>query len=149
MSEWISTRITLGWQYAEAMPVGAAVRHGPRAAVAMGDDPAIDICDRAGDQPPWTSCTDAVIKPESVRQSKSVWCSKDRVKSWNDLMLRDVEPTASTNCDNPIDELVALGKKLGATGTPTWLLANGEKYQGASPMNTLLPLLVATAQRAK
>jgi thiol:disulfide interchange protein DsbC len=34
----------------------------------------------------------AVIKPESVRQAKSVWCSKDRVKAWNDLMFRRIEP---------------------------------------------------------
>jgi hypothetical protein len=25
------------------------------------------------------------VKPESVRQGKAVWCSRDRVKAWNDL----------------------------------------------------------------
>ena len=88
-----------------------------------------------------------VIKPESVRQTKSVWCSKDRVKAWNDLMLKRMEPTAPTDCDNPIEELVALGKRLGATSTPTWFLTNGEKYIGALPMSQLMPLLDATARR--
>ena len=88
-----------------------------------------------------------VVKPESVRQTKSVWCSKDRGKAWNDLMLKDIEPTAPTGCDNPIEELVALGKKLGATGTPTWFLPNGEKHQGSLPMSTVVPLLDATARR--
>ena len=91
----------------------------------------------------------AVIKPDSVRQTKSVWCSKDRVRAWNDLMLKDIEPSAPTKCDNPIDELVALGRKLGATSTPTWFLRNGEKHQGALSINALLPLLDAASERAK
>ena len=91
---------------------------------------------------PW-----AVIKPESVHQAKSVWCSKDRVKAWNDLMLKRVEPTAPTDCENPIEELVALGRRLGATSTPSWFLPNGEKYVGAQPMSTVVPLLDATAPR--
>lgn len=85
-----------------------------------------------------------VIKVESVRQTKSVWCSKDRAKAWNDLMLKRTEPTAPTDCENPIDELVALGKRLGATSTPTWFLPNGEKYLGAQPMSVVVPLLDAT-----
>ena len=88
-----------------------------------------------------------VIKPESVRQTKAVWCSKDRVKAWNDLMLKRVEPMAPTDCDNPIDKLVALGKQLGATSTPTWFLPNGERYLGALPMSQVVPLLDATAKR--
>jgi len=88
-----------------------------------------------------------VIKPESVRQAKSVWCSNDRAKTWNDLMFKRVEPTAPTDCENPIDELVALGKQLGATSTPTWFLPNGEKYLGAQPMSVVVPLLDATARR--
>lgn len=88
-----------------------------------------------------------VVKEESVRQTKSVWCSKDRAKAWNDLMLKRVESTAPTDCENPIDELVALGKRLGATSTPTWFLPNGEKYVGAQPMSVVVPLLDATARR--
>lgn len=88
-----------------------------------------------------------VIREESVRQTKSVWCSKDRAKAWNDLMLKRVEPMAPTDCDNPIDELVALGKRLGARSTPTWFLPNGEMYSGAQPMRVVVPLLDATARR--
>ena len=87
-----------------------------------------------------------VIKPESVRQTKSVWCSKDRAKAWNDLMLRNIEPTVPTDCENPIEQLIALGKRLGATSTPTWFLPNGDKYFGAQPMNKVVPLLDATAK---
>jgi len=88
-----------------------------------------------------------VIKPESVRQTKAVWCSRDRVKAWNDLMLKGIEPTASPDCTTPIEELVALGRRLGANSTPTWFLPNGEKRSGALAMNDLVPLLDATARR--
>lgn len=89
----------------------------------------------------------AVIKPESVRQTKSVWCSRDRAKTWNDLMLRNIEPTAPTDCENPIEELIALGKRLGGTSTPTWFLPDGEKRFGAMPMSKLVPLLDETAKQ--
>lgn len=72
-----------------------------------------------------------VIRPESVALTKSVWCSQDRGKAWNDLMLRDVEPSATGDCDTPVERLVALGRKLGASSTPTWFLENGERGQGA------------------
>jgi thiol:disulfide interchange protein DsbC len=89
----------------------------------------------------------AVVKPESIPQTKSVWCSKDRAKAWNDLMLRNIEPAAPTDCENPIEELVALGRRLGANSTPTWYLPNGEKYTGALSMKVVVPLLDATARR--
>ena len=85
---------------------------------------------------PW-----AVVKPESVRQAKAVWCSKDRVKAWNDLMFRRIEPQAPTDCDNPIDQLITYGNKLGANSTPTWFLETGERYSGAMPLEKVTELL--------
>jgi thiol:disulfide interchange protein DsbC len=76
----------------------------------------------------------AVLGPKSVQQTKAVWCSKDRAKAWTDLMQRRVEPTAAPDCDTPIEELIALGRRLGANSTPTWFLENGERYSGALPL---------------
>jgi thiol:disulfide interchange protein DsbC len=76
----------------------------------------------------------AVLGPKSVHQAKAVWCSKDRAKAWNDLMQHRIEPTAAPDCDTPIEELVALGRRLGANSTPTWFLENGERYSGALPL---------------
>lgn len=86
-----------------------------------------------------------VIKPESVVQTKSVWCSKDRSKAWNDLMLRDIQPTAKPDCDTPVEKLVTLGRKLGASSTPTWFLENGERYSGALPLEEVARLLDAAS----
>jgi thiol:disulfide interchange protein DsbC len=85
---------------------------------------------------PW-----AVVKPESVRQAKAVWCSKDRVKAWNDLMFRRIEPQASTECDNPIEQIIEFGRKLGANSTPTWFVETGERYSGAMPLDQVRKLL--------
>ena len=87
----------------------------------------------------------AVIKPESVRQAKAVWCSKDRVKAWNDLMFRRIEPQAPTDCENPSEKLIELGGRLGATSTPTWFTETGERYSGAMPLDQVRALLDAAS----
>jgi thiol:disulfide interchange protein DsbC len=86
-----------------------------------------------------------VIRPESVRQTKAVWCSRDRVAAWTELMLWRIEPEAKPDCANPIEQLVALGRKLGARMTPTWFLPDGVRRSGAMRMADLVPLLEATA----
>ena len=85
---------------------------------------------------PW-----AVVKPDSVRLAKAAWCSPDRVKAWNDLMFHRVEPKASPDCENPVDELIAYGRRLGANSTPTWFLETGERYSGALPLDEVRRLL--------
>lgn len=87
----------------------------------------------------------AVIKPESVRQAKAVWCSKDRVKAWNDLMFRRIEPQAPADCENPIEKLIELGGRLGANSTPTWFTETGERYAGAMPLDQVRALLDAAS----
>jgi len=76
----------------------------------------------------------AIIRPESVGQAKAVWCSKDRVKAWNDLMFRRIEPQAAPDCDTPVEKLVQFGRSIGAGATPTWFLESGERFSGALPL---------------
>jgi thiol:disulfide interchange protein DsbC len=86
-----------------------------------------------------------VIRPESVALTKSVWCSRDRAKAWNDLMLRDIEPTAAPDCGTPVEKLVALGRKLGANSTPTWFVESGERFSGAIPLEDTRRILDAAS----
>ncbi|OGA16540.1 MAG: hypothetical protein A3I63_11690 [Betaproteobacteria bacterium RIFCSPLOWO2_02_FULL_66_14] len=87
----------------------------------------------------------AIIKPESVHQAKAVWCSKDRVKAWNDLIFRRIEPKAPIDCANPVEDLIAFGRGIGARSTPTWFLENGERYSGAMPFERVRALLDAAS----
>ena len=82
-----------------------------------------------------------VISPKSVGQTKAVWCSKDRAKAWNDLMLKRIEPQAAPDCDNPIDKIVEAGRRLGASATPTWFIETGERYSGALPLEQIAQVL--------
>lgn len=85
------------------------------------------------------------LKRESVRQTKAVWCSPDRLRAWNDLMLKRTVPAAEPDCENPIDALLALGRRLGANATPTWFLPDGKRYVGAMRMEDVIPLLNAAS----
>jgi thiol:disulfide interchange protein DsbC len=87
----------------------------------------------------------AVISPKSVHQAKAVWCSKDRAKAWNDLMFRRIEAQAAPGCDTPIEELIQLGRRLGATATPTWFLEDGQRYSGALPLQDLRKVIDGAA----
>jgi thiol:disulfide interchange protein DsbC len=87
-----------------------------------------------------------VIRTESVRQVKAVWCSPDRARAWMDLMFNRVEPRAAPDCETPVEDLLALGRRLGATTTPTFSLGMGCKHSGAMPIAELAPLLDAAAR---
>lgn len=68
----------------------------------------------------------------SAEKVRGVWCSKDKVKAWDDLMLRGVQP-AEGKCDAPIAKVLALGKKLKVNGTPALIFANGTMNPGYMP----------------
>ena len=82
-----------------------------------------------------------VIKPQSVAQTKAVWCSPDRAKAWRELMLNDVQPSAKPDCKTPVEKLVALGRSLGANATPTWFVETGERYSGALKLADIRKIL--------
>lgn len=72
-----------------------------------------------------------VLGPNSVDKSKTIWCAKDKAKSWSDWMLKGVEPS-SAKCDTAaVDRNVQLGKKHKINGTPTLIFADGTRVPGA------------------
>lgn len=86
------------------------------------------------------------IFPGSDEKVKGVWCSKDQVKAWDDLMLNNVQPTTGT-CDTPSEKVLEFGKKLNVTGTPTLIFADGAKVPGYLPAAELEKALNGTAGR--
>ena len=74
-----------------------------------------------------------VLGADSLEKSKAVWCSKDRVKAWNDMMLRDTPPKNAGTCDTPIEKILAFGREKGINGTPTLFFADGRRVTGAIP----------------
>jgi len=70
------------------------------------------------------------MHPEAHGKSVSVWCAKDKVAAWNDMMLNNKAPAAA-QCDHPIDKVVELAASMGVNGTPTMFTEDGRKMAGA------------------
>lgn len=83
----------------------------------------------------------AILSPASVALSKAVWCSNDRAKAWDDLVFRRIAPSASADCDTPIERLIEYGHGIGAAATPTWFLESGERLTGAPTLVEVRRLL--------
>lgn len=81
------------------------------------------------------------MHPDAGRKSKLIWCSKDRVAAWNDYMHNNKLPGGKTDCDNPVDENLALGQKLRIDGTPALIFANGKRVPGYMPAARLDAML--------
>lgn len=72
-----------------------------------------------------------VLGPDSVEKTKNIWCAKDKAKTWQDVMLRDI-PIPKLSCDTAaIDRLLDFGRKHKITGTPTIFFADGSRVPGA------------------
>ncbi len=85
---------------------------------------------------------------DAPRKSKLIWCSKDRAAAWNDYMHKGKLPTGKGDCDNPIDENLALGAKLRIDGTPAMIFASGKRVPGYMPAARLDDMLTA-AEKAR
>jgi len=74
-----------------------------------------------------------ILAQDSFVKSKNIWCTTDRVKAWDDWMLNGkaaaVAPAACKT--SPNDQILALGKKLHITGTPTIFFTDGSRAPGA------------------
>lgn len=73
-----------------------------------------------------------VLGAPSVKRATEIWCSNDKLKAWDDYMLRDVAPTGK-DCETPISTIVQLGQKHKITGTPTLIFADGSIVGGLIP----------------
>ena len=75
----------------------------------------------------------------SEEVAKSIWCSADRLKAWDDLMLRGIAPTGQ-NCETSVAALATLlqaGRKYRVSGTPTMIFADGSIAPGMIPVEVI------------
>ena len=73
----------------------------------------------------------ASLHPQARAKAIAVWCAKDRLSAWQALMTRDQVPP-NADCEHPVDRNVALAERLGVTGTPTLVAADGRVLPGAA-----------------
>jgi len=64
----------------------------------------------------------------SKAKSESIWCSDDPAGSLDAAF--EGRPVQTKSCDNPLDENIELGRRLGIRGTPMIILDNGKQIPG-------------------
>lgn len=81
------------------------------------------------------------LHPEAGKKSRQIWCAPDKVKAWDDWMMKGTLPKNDGSCDNPVAKTIQLGEKLGVKGTPTIIFADGRRVPGMIPAAKLEQLL--------
>lgn len=91
--------------------------------------------------------------PGSTAVAKSIWCSTDKAKAWEDWMLRALRPSGRIDCSNPFEQIDAAATKLNIDATPTLVFADGgivKQYANAEAIERFLnetPVLAAKSAR--
>ena len=74
------------------------------------------------------------LHPDALRKAQLIWCAKDRVKAWEDMLVRQKEPQGSnTNCDTPIKALAEFAANNFINGTPGVIFPSGKMLLGNQP----------------
>ncbi len=72
-----------------------------------------------------------ILADDSIAKSRDIWCSTDRSKAWDEWMMNGkVAPAAPASCTTPHEKVLALGRKLHVTGTPTVIFTDGSRLPG-------------------
>lgn len=88
-----------------------------------------------------------VLGADSGEKSSRIWCSKDKVASY-EAYMNSRKPSDSAKCNtDSIDRNIIFGKKYNITGTPTIIFANGERVPGAMGVKKLEERLSKVASK--
>jgi thiol:disulfide interchange protein DsbC len=71
------------------------------------------------------------LHPEAKTKAVSVWCAPNRAKAWGELMLAGKKPKLVA-CNNPVNDNLVLGSKLGVVGTPSLIATDGRFLPGSA-----------------
>lgn len=90
------------------------------------------------------------IHPNSYKKSKAIYCAKKKSNAEGLALLEDAyakkelpDPSCETDV---IDKNIALGQKIGISGTPTLVFQDGRKKSGAMNFETLNQLIDQTGK---
>ena len=80
------------------------------------------------------------IHPRARAEAEAIWCSKDRHKTLQDIMVNGtpLDQIKSRTCKTPIDRNLKLAASLGITGTPTLIAHDGRKHAGGMSADQLM-----------
>lgn len=90
----------------------------------------------------------ASLHPAARHKAIAVWCAADPIQAWHALMWHEESPEALA-CAHPIDRNIALGERLGISGTPTLVTIRGHVLAGAASAEQIEAWLARSAQSAQ
>lgn len=74
----------------------------------------------------------------SEEKARAVWCSPDRLKAWEDMMLKGITPASDKKCDtSALNEFSLLAKKRQIGTTPTLIFEDGVIRPGWMPQDKI------------
>jgi len=76
------------------------------------------------------------LHPEAKTKSIAIWCSPNQEQAWTQAVLTGFVSKLKA-CNNPVNDNLVLGARLGVTGTPTLIAADGRILPGAVPAEKL------------
>jgi len=86
-----------------------------------------------------------IISDDSGIKARNIWCSVNRSDAWHDWIVNSkAAPAAPAGCPAPNDQVLALGKKLHVSGTPTIYFADGSRTGSAFDQQALETRLTAS-----
>lgn len=84
----------------------------------------------------------------SEEKNRAIWCSSDRLKAWDDAMLRNVTPTAEKKCDTAaLTKIAAMAKDRRVNITPTMIFEDGQVKPGIMTTDLIEQQLVASGAK--
>lgn len=142
-----------------ALPFDQAVKvvkgNGSRKLVVFSD-PDCPFCKRL-EQKELVNITDVTVytflypipqlHPDAANKSRAIWCAPDRSKAWMDWAINGKLPKNSASCDNPVEKIAELGRKLGITSTPTLIFSDGKRMLGAYPAKDIEKAMASAAAK--
>ncbi len=71
-----------------------------------------------------------ILSPDSTEKSRAVWCARDRVKAWDQVMTKGAVAEPSKPCDAPLSKNTEMSARMGVRGTPAIFTATGQQLGG-------------------
>ncbi len=87
-----------------------------------------------------------ILSQDSTDKAGNIWCAKDKVKAWEDWMLRNVTPPAASCDTSALERNVAFGQKNRISGTPTSFFTDGTRVPGAVGLDKIEQALKASSR---
>lgn len=84
-----------------------------------------------------------ILSPDSIMKARNIWCAQDPGATLQAWMLDGKEPPAAQCDDNPVEQVLELGRTLMVRGTPAILFADGSRVNGTLPTDELSFMLDA------